>query len=239
FKPVGLVQTGDVDLAIKEAQRLVDMGYEILTIPAVVWAQDKVAYNDPRFERLWAALEELGKPIAIHVATGRDPRAAKGNGGAICNFVMGAMSQVIEPFAVLLASGVFERYPNLKIGSVEGGVGWVPWLLETLDYVYHTHHMWVRPTLKHPPSHYYRQNCFSSIVEDHVGVAAMQRAGLINNVMWGSDAPHMEGSFPHSPLSLERQLQELTEAEREAVLGLNAVRIFGFDPAKKFCEAKA
>jgi predicted TIM-barrel fold metal-dependent hydrolase len=229
FKPMALVQTADIDLGIQEARRAAALGFPGFNIPASAWLKEKSPYNDPRYEKLWSALEEIGLPICIHVATGRDPRAAKGNGGAILNFTLGAMSQVVEPLATILASGVFERHPKLRIGTIEGGVGWVPWLLESLDEVYYKHHMWVRPTLKRPPSAYYRTNCFSTFQEDHAGLAMMQRLGLLKNVVWGNDYPHMEGSWPHSSEALERQLSGFNESEREDLLGRNAARIFGFD----------
>ncbi len=229
FKPIAMIQTGNLDLAIKEAYRAAAMGFPGFNIPATPWLEEKVAYNDPRFDALWAAFEEIGLPVCIHVATGRDPRAAKGNGGAVLNFALGAMSQVVEPLAALLASGVFERFPNLRIGTIEGGVGWVPWLLETLDDIFYKHHMWVRPWLKQPPSAYYASNCFSTFQEDHSGLAAMKHAGLLKNVLWGNDYPHMEGTWPHSSAAIERQLGEYTEEEREDLLSRNAARIFGFD----------
>jgi predicted TIM-barrel fold metal-dependent hydrolase len=232
FKPMALIQTSDLDLAIAEARRCAALGYPGFNIPAAAWLEPRSPYNDPRYDALWAVLEEIGRPVCIHVATGRDPRAAKGNGGAVLNFALGAMTQVVEPLAYILASGVFERFPRLRIGTIEGGVGWVPWLLETLDDIFYKHHMWVRPWLKQPPSAYYRTNSFSTFQEDHSGLRAMRDLDMLDNVVWGNDYPHMEGSWPHSAEALERQLGGLTEDERAKLLGLNAARIFGFDPAK-------
>jgi predicted TIM-barrel fold metal-dependent hydrolase len=233
FKPMALIQTSDLDLAAQEIERCAKLGFPGFNIPAIPWVKEGAPYNQPKYDRLWALFQEVGRPVCMHVATGKDPRGASGNGGAILNFVIGAGTQVVEPMATFLASGVFERFPRLTVGTIEGGVGWVPWLLESMDDIYYKHHMWVRPYLKRPPSSYYKSNCFSTFQEDHAGLHMMKQAGMLDNVVWGSDYPHMEGSWPHSSEALERQLGELTEGERQKVLGLNATRIFGFDPNKR------
>jgi predicted TIM-barrel fold metal-dependent hydrolase len=239
FKPMAMIQTSDLDLAIGEIERCAKLGFPGFNIPAIPWLKESAPYNAPRYEPLWAALQATGLPVCIHVATGKDPRGASGNGGAILNFVIGAGSQVVEPMATLLAAGVFERYPKLKVGTIEGGIGWVPWLLESMDDIYRKHHMWVRPYLKRPPSEYYRTNCFATFQEDHSGLHLMKRLGMLDNVVWGNDYPHMEGSWPHSTEALERQLGELDETERAQVIGLNACRIFGFDPKRRLIRQAA
>jgi predicted TIM-barrel fold metal-dependent hydrolase len=186
-------------------------------------------YNDPAYDRLWAAIQDTGMPLCMHVATGKDPRTTRGPGGAIVNKAVGAFaSQVMEALALLLASGVFERFPKLRFITVEADIGWIPWFLEALDNAYYRHHMWVRPWLNEPPSHYYHTNCFSTFMEDTVGVGLIKRHNLIDNVFWTNDYPHQEGSWPHSAEAIERQLQDFSETERAKILGLNAARVFGF-----------
>ena len=102
----------------------------------------ELQYNDKSFEPLWSLIEEVDLPMTFHVSTGRDPRAVGGNGGALINYVSHSMSTVMDPLVHLISSGVFERHPSLKAGSIEGGIGWVPWMVETLDYAHKAHHMW-------------------------------------------------------------------------------------------------
>ena len=133
-----------------------------------VWGH--IEYNDPAFEALWSLVEETGLPVTFHVSTGRDPRAVGGNGGAIINYVCHSMETTIEPLVQLITSGVFERHPRMQAGLVESGIGFVPWLLETMDYAYKAHHFWVRPVIPELPSEYFRRHCFATFQEDHVGV---------------------------------------------------------------------
>jgi predicted TIM-barrel fold metal-dependent hydrolase len=185
----------------------------------------KLEYNDPRFEPLWSAIEEADLPITFHVSTGRDPRAVTGEGGAVVNYVCHSMETTIEPLVQLIASGVLERHPGLRVGLVESGIGFVPWLLETMDYAHKAHHFFVRPQLPELPSTYFRRQCFATFQEDHAGLAAVEASGLVDNVMWANDYPHHEGSWPHSAPAVERQMAHLADDARAKILGLNAARI--------------
>ncbi len=184
-------------------------------------------YNDPELEPLWSLVADTALPVTFHVSTGRDPRAVGGNGGAIINYVCHSMETTIEPLVQLITSGVFERHPDLQAGLVESGIGFVPWLLETMDYAYKAHHFWVRPVIPELPSTYFRRHCFATFQEDHVGVDVAERYDLVDNLMWANDYPHHEGSWPHSAAAVERQMGELSETARAKILGENARRVFG------------
>jgi predicted TIM-barrel fold metal-dependent hydrolase len=227
------LSTEDVDLALRELEWIAATGFRAVNIPCKPLfgerGADDIHYNHPRFDRLWAAIEETGIALCMHVATGRDPRAATGSGGAIINKAAGFLQGTMEPLANLLASGIFERHPRLRFMTVEADIGWVPWLLESLDHAYYKHHMWVRPWLNEPPSHYYRSNCAASFIEDRAGLLLAREFNLVDNFLWSNDYPHHEGTWPHSPYAIERGLQGFTDEERAKLLGLNAARIFGFD----------
>jgi predicted TIM-barrel fold metal-dependent hydrolase len=175
---------------------------------------------------MWAQIQEADLTITFHVSTGRDPRAAGGNGGAIINYVCHAVGTTMEPLSQLIASGVLERYPNLRVASVESGIGWLPWFLEAMDYAYRAHHFWVRPVIPEPPSFYFYRNCAASFQEDHVGLELAEAHNLVDNLMWANDYPHHEGSWPHSAEAIERSMGHLSDEARAKILGLNAARFF-------------
>ena len=133
-------------------------------------------YNLRELEPLWDCIDDVDLPITFHVSTGRDPRAVGGNGGAIVNYVCHSMETTIEPLVQLIASGVLERHPRLHAGLVESGIGFVPWLLETMDYAHRVHHFFVRPQLPELPSDNFRRQCFATFQEDHVGLAMVEQA---------------------------------------------------------------
>ena len=228
--PMAMIATGDLEGAMAEITWAAEQGFKGLTMPNKPifgpLKDGELQYNDKSFEPLWSLVEEVDLPITFHVSTGRDPRAVGGHGGALINYVSHSMSTVMEPLVQLISSGVFENHPKLKAGSVEGGIGWVPWMLEALDYAHKAHHMWVRPVLPEMPSFYYRRNCFSAFMNDRAALVLAEELDLVDNFMWSNDYPHHEGSWPHSAESIERQMDTLSETSREKILGLNAARVF-------------
>jgi predicted TIM-barrel fold metal-dependent hydrolase len=232
--PAAALATADVELSVKEVERVARMGYRTLVLPCKpIWGAhsiEHVNYNLPLYDPLWAAIQDHDLTICYHVSTGKDPRAARGNGGAVINSVVHSLSPTIEPIVSMCASGAFERFPKLRAATIEADAGWVPWIMEKMDETYRKHHFWVRPKLKALPSEYYRTNCFASFGEDRVAIDLVEKYGLENNFMWGNDFPHHEGSWPFSAESIERTFgNNLKESTRAKLLGLNAARVFRFE----------
>jgi predicted TIM-barrel fold metal-dependent hydrolase len=235
--PVASIATGDLEGAMAEIERVAKMGFRVLSMPCKpIWGGhdvDHVNYNLPHFDPMWALIGEVGMPFTFHVSTGRDPRAARGNGGAVINYVSHSLSPTIEPVANLCASGVLEKFPGLRFATVEAGIGWVPWLLDAMDEAYRKHHMWVRPKLQGLPSDYYRAHGFSTFQEDPAGLCLAERYNLVDHFMWANDYPHHEGTWPHSAEAIERTMPMLKDNQRAKILGLNAARFLGIEvPAK-------
>ena len=236
LSPMAGIAPGDLEGAIAEVRRVAKMGFRGLTLPCKpVWGAhdaEHVNYNLPHFDPLWAVVTEHDLPITFHVSTGRDPRAARGNGGAIINYACHSLAPTMEPVANLCASGVLDRFPKLRFATIEAGIGWVPWALEAMDEAYRKHHMWVRPKLRQLPSEYFRQHGFASFQEDPPGLALAREHRLVDCFLWANDYPHHEGSWPHSAEAIEREMGHFTDAERAKILGENAVRLFRFDAEK-------
>ncbi|WP_250504198.1 amidohydrolase family protein [Caballeronia sp. AZ7_KS35] len=234
-KPVAALVPADLELTLAEIERVAKLGYNSVILPLRPTfgpiQPGQQGYNDAKFDPLWAALQDHGLSICYHVATGMDPRTASGAGGAIINYVVHANAPTMEPIVAMCASGVFERFPKLRAGTVEANGGWVPWMLDQMDEAYRKHHFWVRPKLKNMPSDYYRSNCFSTIAEDSAAMILCEPYNLGDNLMWANDYPHHEGTWPHSAEAIERTfLDRVDEATRAKILGLNAARVFGFEP---------
>ncbi|QCP50356.1 amidohydrolase [Trinickia violacea] len=237
--PAAAICTADIEGAVREVQRVAKKGFRLLTLPCKpIWGAHDVShinYNLPVFDPLWAAIQDADLTITYHVATGKDPRAARGNGGAIINYVVHALAPTIEPIVSMCSSGVFERFPKLRVATIEADAGWVPWMMHKMDEAYRKHHFWVRPKLKQLPSEYYRSNCFASFGEDDTAMRLVEPLGLEDNFMWANDYPHHEGSWPHSAEAIERTFGEgLKETTRAKLLGLNAAKAFRFPIPERY-----
>ena len=233
MSPAAAIMTSDIALAIAEIRRVAKTGFRFLTLPCKPMFGDHDSrdpnYNLLDYDPMWAAIQDCDLPITFHVSTGRDPRAARKEGGAVINYVSHSLSPTIEPVASLCGSGVLERFPKLKFAAVESGIGWVPWALDAMDEAYRKHHLWAYPKLKKLPSEYFRSNGAATFHEDRAGLALATQFNLVDNFMWANDYPHAEGTWPHSAEAIEREMGSLSDDARAKILGLNAAKMFKFD----------
>jgi len=224
--PVAAVAPGDVPAAVREVERIAACGFRTVFLPVQVPGQP---YNHPMYNPLWAALQETKLPISLHVGTGRDPREATGNGGAVINYVQ-ALSSAILPLTQLCASGVCERFPGLRFVTVECGIGWLAWALHAMDESYVKHHFWVAPKLAMKPSDYFRRQGWCTFSDDPMGLETRHHIG-VERLLFGNDYPHHEGSWPHSRAVVEQTMRDLHDEERRMILGGNAAALYGIDLA--------
>ena len=234
--PLAAIVTADPQVAIDEIKRTAKMGFRGLCLPAKpIWGPADSRhpnYNLESYDPMWAVIQDLDRPITFHVSTGKDPRTARKEGGAVINYVANACTQVIEPMACMCASGVLERFPKLRFALIECGIGWVPWALDAMDEAYKKHHLWAYPKLKQLPSEYFSRHGAVSFQEDPSGLKLAEPYNLVDNFMWANDYPHAEGTWPHSAEAIERQMGHLKDESRAKILGLNMANLFKFDVAK-------
>jgi len=238
--PMACIAPAALDEAIAEIQRCADLGFKGLQLPSKpIWGapdHEALNYNLKEFDPLWAAITEVGLPVTFHISTGRDPRTSRSRGGAVINYAVHSLAQNIEPIANLCASGVAEQFPNLRFGSVEAGIGWVPWALQAMDEAYLKHHWAVRPKLELLPSEYFKRQGFATFQEDAAGLDLALSHDLVANFMWASDYPHHEGSWPHSAEAIERTMGGLDDATRARILGLNAAEVFRIPIPERYLD---
>jgi predicted TIM-barrel fold metal-dependent hydrolase len=231
--PMAFITTTDVNAAVQEIERVAKLGFRGVCLPnkPIYGPQPPKErnYNLPEFDPIWSALEDTNMPATFHVSTGRNPATTRGPGGAVANYVAHCCTTNIEPLVLMCASGICERHPKLRFAVVESGIGWVAWSLEAMDEAYRKHHMWAKPKLVDLPSTYFQRQGFATFGEDRSGLAIAEEFGLIDNFCWASDYPHPEGSWPHSPEAIERQMGRLNEEQRAKILGGNAARLLGID----------
>ena len=222
---VGLIPMIDVEAAVAEAQRVAGLGMRALFLPAQVPTRP---YNDPAYDRFWAAVCDLDLPLTFHSGTGVEPRVVRGPGGAVINYLLGAQLDGPRVMLSLAAGGALDRFPKLRAVTVETGASWLAWVMTQADEIYEAHHMWTRPKLSLKPSELIRRQCAATFMHDPVAVANRGATG-IDTLMWGNDYPHPEGTWPHSQARCAEQFEGVPDDELAAIVGGNAARVFGFD----------
>jgi predicted TIM-barrel fold metal-dependent hydrolase len=228
--PAACVAPADIASAVQEIEWAAKHGFKSIMLPPLLKTG---GYNMPEFDPIWAAASGANLPIMFHAGTGKDPRTATANGGAIINYVVHAMNTVVQPTVELCGSGVFDRYPNLKFATIEAGAGWVPYTLHAMDFGYIAHNFWVMPKLKYKPSEYFKMHGHSSFETDPIGVELRHRMG-VESLLWGNDYPHIEGCWPNSEEQLGIWGKGLTKQEIAKIVGLNSARLFNIDVPERF-----
>jgi predicted TIM-barrel fold metal-dependent hydrolase len=221
---VGAVPLIDIDDGIAEAQRLAKEGFRALMLPARVAGRP---YNDGEYDRFWAIAQELGLPLTFHSGTGYEPRIVRGPGGAVINYLMGA--QLDGPMVILsmAAGGALDRFPDLRVVTVETGASWLAWIMTQADSIYVDHANYARPKLSMLPSELIRRQCAATFMYDPVAINNRHTTGL-DTLMWGNDYPHPEGTWPESQARNADQFDGVPDDDVRAIVSGNAARVFGF-----------
>src|SRR2546426_1845044 len=223
FAPVAVIPIADVARAVAELERAAARGFRGALLPAHI---DFRPYNDPAYEPLWAAAQSLDIPLTFHAGTGRSQTPAHGPGGAVINYVV-TVGGPMETVAYLCGAGVLARFPGLRVVMVECGSGWLAWVLHAMDEAYREHHMFVQPKLELLPSEYFRRQGAVTFQHDPVGIANIPFTGD-RCLLWGSDYPHPEGTWPRSQEVLARQLEGLDEDTVDRIVTRNAAELYRF-----------
>ena len=175
-----------------------------------------------------------GIPLLLHIGTPR-------GGVPGCEFTMnlgeltGAGRSTTDywvrySLSAMIFAGVFDRYPKLKVGSVEHEASWIPHWLKQMDFTYRERPVFTKGWKSKDgllPSDYWRRNMFVEFMEDDLGVQLRDLIG-VDTMLWGSDFPHAESTWPKSRDFLDRMFAGVPEADLRKITSENAARMFGF-----------
>jgi len=194
--------------------------------PGLVPDTSRIGFNHPMWNPVWEAACEVDIPLSFHAGFGTNPHQTRNPGGAVSNFVTVAAT-IIKSVTQLCASGVFETFPQLQCIFTETGAGWLAWTMWQMDEAAVVHKQWVKPKLQQPPSEYCRNNIVATFQEDPIGLRNRDYTGL-KSLMWGSDYPHYEGTWPRSQQVVQDLFAGIPEDEVDQIVHRNAAQAFKF-----------
>ena len=219
--PVAQISTLSVEDAVDETIRVAEMGFKAISLPNLLDDEVIQGWNYEIWEPLWATAEDLGMVLASHIGSeAKDPdgagfQAFRGPGGAVVNYVETTFGGQ-RLAAMLVASGVLDRHPGLKLLISEGGATWMPFIADRMEESYRQHGVWVRPKLSRSPREIMYEQVYASFQHDPSAVAAHTAMGC-RNILWGSDYPHMEGTYGHTQETLHTLFDGVDDAARERI----------------------
>jgi predicted TIM-barrel fold metal-dependent hydrolase len=183
---------------------------------------------EPSWHPFWDAAQETGLPISVHLGPGTHSLRPELGSWRFPAFVAVVPMQLDEVLSGMIFSGILEQRPNVKLVLGEAGLGWVPYVIERLD---HEHHKYYDKTTDHRlsmlPSEIFARQVFVTYEDEKLGVELIPRIG-VRNVMWASDYPHGDSTWPHSRQAIaDSPLASLGDEVLRRVVADNAAGIYG------------
>ena len=225
--PIAVVNWHDVETAATELDRCLKLGFRGLFVPPETVSGKRP--GDSHFDPIWQRLQDAEAPGCLHVIVRFSGAAVpfatwhQTGAGPVFGFGLGATGQLIPAMASLVLDGLFERFPRLKVVSVEAGCGYAAYLMDRLDEKFHFFR--AMSALKQKPSDYIRRNCYFVAEPEERCIGAMLELVGADNILWGSDYPHVDSRLD-APQLIRRSTAGLDAEARARVLGENAVRLF-------------
>jgi predicted TIM-barrel fold metal-dependent hydrolase len=239
---VGIIPRTNLEDALEEVAYCKTAGLKSVVLLAFPSGKTYPSEDDDPF---WAKALDLDMPVTIHVGLERledepslrfpnePPELMETLGDALVKQVS-QFGPVRGSAAVaatqMVLSGVFDRFPALRVFFAENQIGWIPFFLQSADVRYERNRHWAaelfgfRP-LSRPPSEYIVEHCLWGFQFDPVGVELRHHIG-VGNLMWGSDFPHQESEWPHSRSVIERNFAGVPDEERELMTAGNVIDFF-------------
>ncbi len=222
---VALIPETGVDDAIAEVARVRKLGLRAASLTMWPNGGSDPAPDDDRF---WSAVIDLDMKMAMHVNFGGPPRMVEGvtAESTVCGTMQSGPNCGTIGRLILY---VFDKFPELRFYFAETQAGWLPHGLNWVDEFYLRWYTYFDLKLKKMPSQYWRDHCQFGFVHDRLAMKLREYSGS-DMLIWGSDFPHSQGTYPDSREILTELLEDVPEADARKVLVTNACQFLGLDP---------
>jgi uncharacterized protein len=183
----------------------------------------------PMWDPLWEAVNETQLPLHFHTFPATDPELRKTlepeisrrmTYSGLVRFQMTLATILTD----LMGAAVFERFPNIRVVFGESGIGWIPYVIDRMDFEYKDQYQDLK--LKKMPSEYWRNQCRATFQYDRIGTKLIEEMG-VETLMWGSDFPHPDGVWPESAKYIDDQFSHLPADVKFAMTCGNAAKFYG------------
>jgi predicted TIM-barrel fold metal-dependent hydrolase len=227
--PLCLLPLWDAELAAAEVARNASRGARAAAFSELPSYLGLPSIHSGYWDPLFASCSETGTVLCMHIGSGtKTPQTSDDAPKAVPATII--FGNTISSVTDFLFSGVLHRFPDLKLLYAEAQIGWIPYLLDRADDVWETHRGWSDSQRFCPerPSTYYWDHIFSCFFKDSVGVELLNRVGRCN-VMFETDYPHQDGTWPHSREAALQQFGHLDPETIRLIARGNAIRLLQLD----------
>jgi predicted TIM-barrel fold metal-dependent hydrolase len=229
FIPCGITPYWDPDLMADEVRRIAEKGCHAVTFSENPEKLGHPSLHSDHWDPFWDACQESATVVCLHIGSSSSLLLTATDAPADVMISITPMNSFLA-LNDLMWTSIFKKFPRIKIAMSEGGIGWIPYALERMDYVYEHHHSWTGADFGgRRPSDVYRDHIVTCFIDDASGLELRHRVG-IDSITWECDYPHSDSTWPHSPELLGKSLIGIPDDEVDKMTHLNAMRVFQFDP---------
>src|SRR3984957_8623461 len=229
FIPCGVTPYWDPGLMAEEVRRIADKACHAVTFSENPEKLGHPSLHSDHWDPFWAACQEAETVVCLHIGSSSSLLLTATDAPADVMISITPMNSFLA-LNDLMWTPIFKKFPRIKIAMSEGGIGWIPYALERMDYVYEHHHSWTGAEFGgRRPSDVYRDHIVTCFIDDASGLELRHRVG-IDSITWECDYPHSDSTWPHSPELLGKSLSGIPDDEVDKMTHRNAMRVFQFDP---------
>lgn len=181
------------------------------------------------WDPVWQACSDEAVVVCMHIGSSSQLTITSPDAPMDVMITLQPMN-IVQAAADLVWSATLRKFPDLKVALSEGGIGWIPYFLERIDYNYDRHHAWTGQEFGDKlPSQIFNEHVLTCFIDDRFGL--LSKASLdMDMVTWECDYPHSDSNWPESPEVFAESAVGLTDEEIDKVTHLNAMRHYQYDP---------
>lgn len=234
--PLPLMPAWSIDACVYEVERIAALGMRGVNMtsdPQDLGAPDLA---DPAWDPFWEACSGLKLPVHFHIGASVTAMTFYGKYAwpshpSNIKLALGGSLLFIGNARVVsntIVSGVFDRFPDLKMVSVESGVGWIPFILETLDYELAENAPRELAQLQKKPSDYFRSNLYATFWFENNRNKLPELVEAVGEdcILFETDFPHPTCLYPNPLQSVEAKMATLSPEARAKIMGENARKLY-------------
>jgi predicted TIM-barrel fold metal-dependent hydrolase len=224
FIPMALVPLWDPELAAAEVRRAAGRGAKAISFSENPSPLGLPSFSTTHWDPFLSAVEEVDIPLCMHIGSSSkmsvpSPEASPAVPIALCG--LNSMSSTVD----LIFSGTLTRHPNLKIAMSEGGSGWVPYILERMDYTWERTRLEIDRSVA--PSELFRRHFWTCFISDRTAMELRHLIG-VDRMMWECDYPHNDSNWPEARKFAAREFADVPDDEVKLIGEMNARNLFNF-----------
>ncbi|ADP81316.1 amidohydrolase family protein [Pseudofrankia inefficax] len=226
--PLAIPPIWDPHLMADEVRRMAAKGCHAVSFSENPEKLGLPSLHNDHWDPFWQACSETNTVVCLHIGSSSQVVVTSIEAPVDTMITLQPMN-IVQAAADLVWSPVLRKFPDLTLALSEGGIGWVPYFLERVDYVYKNHRGWTHQDFGDKlPSEVFLDRVVTCFIDDGFGVENRHRLN-IDMITWECDFPHSDSTWPSSPEALGKYLGGVPDQEIAKITHENALRVFSFD----------